>query len=87
MMMNVLSGAWSDFYILQIIIQQYIKDLTKFFEKTCFQRHKISSQKRDIQKIEKSNCISISAFGYENKNKYQIHMSKKIFSKDMLISY
>lgn len=87
MMMNVLSGAWSDFYILQIIIQQYIEDLTKFFKKTCFQGHKICSQKRDTQKIEKGNCISISAFGYENKNKYQIHMSKKIFSKDMLIFY
>ena len=82
MMMNVLSGAWSDFYILQIIIQQYIEDLTKFFKKTCFQGHKISSQKRDIQKIEKSNCISISAFGYENKKQISNpYLKKKYFRK------
>ena len=32
---------------------------------------------RDIYKIEKTNSIAVSVFGYENKEKYPIHVSKK----------
>ena len=32
---------------------------------------------RDIHKIEKRNSIDISAFGYENKEKYPIYVSRK----------
>ena len=32
---------------------------------------------KDIYKIEKNNSISISVFGYENKVKYPIYVSKK----------
>ena len=31
---------------------------------------------RDINKTEKKNCISISAFDYENKQKYPKYVSK-----------
>ena len=33
---------------------------------------------RDIHKIEKKNSISISVFGYENKQKHSIYVSKKM---------
>ena len=32
---------------------------------------------RDIQKLEKKNSIGINVFGYENKEKYPINVSKK----------
>ena len=32
---------------------------------------------RDIRKIAKTNSISISAFGYENKEKHPVYVSKK----------
>ena len=37
----------------------------------------LSVKTRDIHKIEKRSSIDISAFGYENKEKYQIYVSKK----------
>ena len=42
---------------------------------------------RNIHKIEKENCIAVSVFGYENKEKYPIYVSKKKLLKDMLIYY
>ena len=42
---------------------------------------------RDIHKIEKKNFISISVFGYENKEKHPIYVSKKCAKKNMLIYY
>ena len=33
---------------------------------------------KDIQKIEKKNSIGISVFGYENKKKIPIYVSKKM---------
>ena len=39
---------------------------------------------RDIHKIEKNNSIGISAFGYENKEKHPIYVSKKKKKKKML---
>ena len=40
-------------------------------------RHKLSSL--NLQKILTNNSISISAFGYENKETYPIYVSKKYF--------
>ena len=45
---------------------------------------KFTVKTRDIHKIEKKNSIDISAFGYENKKKYSIDVSKKC-KKNMLI--
>ena len=42
---------------------------------------------RDIQKISKKNSISISAFGYENKEKHPIYVSKNVMKKNMLVYY
>ena len=42
---------------------------------------------RDIYKIEKTNSIETSVFGYENKEKYPIYVSKKYCEKNMLIYY
>ena len=36
---------------------------------------------RDIQIIEKNNSTSISLFGYEDKEKYQIYIPKKYYEK------
>ena len=36
----------------------------------------------DIHKIEKNNSISISAFGYENKEKYAIYVSKRCYEQE-----
>ena len=41
---------------------------------------------RDICEIEKRNCISISVFDHENKEKYPIYVSK-IFLKSIMIYY
>ena len=39
---------------------------------------------RDIYKIEKTNSIGISVFGYENKEKYPIYVSKKRCEKNVI---
>ena len=36
---------------------------------------------RSIHKNEKKNCIGISVFGYENKEKHPIYVSKKCFGE------
>ena len=42
---------------------------------------------RDIYKIEKTNSIASSVFGYENKEKYPIYVSKKRCKKNRLIYF
>ena len=42
---------------------------------------------RDIYKIEKTNSIETSVFGYENKEKYPIYVSKKHYEKNRLIYF
>ena len=42
---------------------------------------------RDIHKIEKHNSISISVFGYENKENIQSMYQKNVVKKIMLIYY
>ena len=48
-----------------------------FSTKLDFKDMQLSVKTRDIHKIEKRSSIDISAFGYENKEKYQIYVSKK----------
>ena len=36
---------------------------------------------RDIQKIGKMNCIGISGFDYEKKEKYPVYVSRNTFKK------
>ena len=50
-----------------------------FGDELDFEDIKFAVKIKDIHKIEKKNSISISVFGYENKVKYQIYMSKKCF--------
>ena len=50
------------------------KDFTKRLD---FKDIKFPVKIRDIHKTEKNNSISISAFGYENQEKYPIHIQKK----------
>ena len=48
-----------------------------FAKKTYFKDMKFPVKIRDNCKIEKKNSISISVFGYENKEKHPINISKK----------
>ena len=48
-----------------------------FAKRLDFKDIKFPVKIRDIHKIEKGNSISISVFGYENKEKYPIYVSKK----------
>ena len=54
------------------------KDFTK---KIIFKDKKFPVKVRDINKIEKNNSISISVFGYENKKKHPIYVSKKMMRR------
>ena len=49
-----------------------------FARKLYFKDIKLPVKIRDIQKIEKKNCIRICVFGYENKEKHPIYVSKKM---------
>ena len=48
-----------------------------FAKKLDFKDIKFSVKIRDIHKTERKNSISISVFGYENKEKHPIYVSKK----------
>ena len=55
-----------------------ITKVAKAFDKMLdFKDIKFPIKVRNIHKIEKQNSISISVFGYENKEKHPIHVSKK----------
>ena len=41
----------------------------------------------DIHKLEKKNVMGISVFGYENKEKHPIYVSKECCEENMLIYY
>ena len=61
-----------------------------FAKKLDFKDIKFHVKIRDINKIEKKNSISISAFGYENKEKHQTYVSKKYFEEkyaDLLLTW
>ena len=51
--------------------------LTRILLKSLILKTKYPVKIRDIHKIEKKNSISISDFGYENKKKRPIYVSKK----------
>ena len=55
-------------------LQTLIKNLLK---KVDLKDIKFAVKIRDIQKTKKNNSIDISVFGYENKEKYPIYVSKK----------
>ena len=48
-----------------------------FAKKLDFKDIKVSVKMRDMHKIEKKNSIGISVFGYGNKEKHPIYVSKK----------
>ena len=48
----------------------------EFAKRLDFKDIKFRVKIRDIQKIQKKNSIGINAFGYENKEKYPIYISK-----------
>ena len=57
-------------------ITKAVKDIAK---KLDFKYIKFLVKIRDIHKIEKKNSIAISIFGYGNKEKHPIYVSKKMF--------
>ena len=75
--MNASNGVQSNNCILQIITQQELLKLTEILQKNDFKDTKCPVKIRDIHKIERKNSISISAFGYENKVKSSMSVSKK----------
>ena len=82
MIKNALNGVQSDSLILKIITQQELQKL----KKSLLQNFQVDIELKDIKfqvklrgihKIEKKNSIGISIYGYENKEKYPIYVSKK----------
>ena len=59
----------------------------EFAKKLDFKDMKFPVKIRDIHKFEKTYSISISVFGYENKEKHPIYVSKNVVKKNMLIYY
>ena len=57
-------------------IRKVAKD---FARKVNFKDIKFPVKVRDIHKIEEKNCIGISIFSYEKKEKYPIHLSRNTF--------
>ena len=56
-----------------------IRKIDKLFkDKSDFEDIKFPVKIKDIHKIEKNNYIDISVFGYDNKIKYLIYVSKKM---------
>ena len=65
--------------ILQIVTYQELQKWTKILSKKLdFKDIKLSVKARDIHKIEKRISIGISVFGFENKEKHPIYVSKKV---------
>ena len=59
-----------------------------FAKKLDFKDIKFLVKIRDMYKTEKKkNFIDISVFGYENKEKYPIYVSKKCFEENLLTYY
>ena len=65
-----------------------IRKVDKGFAKELdFKDIKCPVKIRDIHKTKKKKSITISDFGYENKKKYPIYLSKNVAKKNMFISY
>ena len=56
MIMNPLNVVWLDIYILQIIIQQELEQLTKILQENLILKFPVKI--RDIHKIEKKELYS-----------------------------
>ena len=83
MIMNALNGVKSDYYPERIT-----KADKDFFKKFDLKDLKFSVKVKHIHKIDKkTNSNSISVFGYENKEKHPIYVSKNVVKKKMLIYY
>ena len=67
--------------------ERIIKGGKDFAKKLYFKDIKFPVKVRDVHKIEKKNSIGVSVFGYENKEKRSIHVSKNVVKKHMLIYY
>ena len=52
-----------------------------FARELGFEDRKFPIKIKDIHKIEKKNCISISVFRYKNKQKYPIYVSRNTFKR------
>ena len=63
-------------------IDHHSANITKavkyFSKKRDFKGIKLSVKCRNIYKIEKKNSIGIGVFGYENKEKHSIYVSKNV---------
>ena len=81
--MNALNGVSIVRYLNPA--NKYPASITKadkdFAKKLDFKDIKFPVKIRDIYKIEKKNSIGISVFGYENKEKHPIYVSKKCFEE------
>ena len=55
--------------------------MQKFAKKVDFKGIKFPGKIRDIPKIEKKNSTSIIVFGYKNREKHLIYISKKYYEK------
>ena len=81
--MNALNGVSIVRYLNPA--NKYPARITKadkdFAKKLDFKDIKFPVKIRDIYKIEKKNSIGISVFGYENKEKHPIYVSKKCFEE------
>ena len=67
----------SQILILQIITQQELQKLIQILLKRwIFKEINFPVKISEIQKMENTNSIAISVFGYENKEKYPIYVSK-----------
>ena len=58
-----------------------------FSKRLDFKNIKVPVKIRDIHKLEKKNSMGISVFGYEDKEKHPIYVSKKFCEENMLIYY
>ena len=65
-----------------------IKKFDKYFPKRPdFMGISFPVKIRDVHQIEKMNSVDISVFGYENKEKHPIYVSKNVAKKNMLSYY
>ena len=64
------------------IMRIAVKDFARKFD---FKDLKCPIKIKDIYKVEKKNCIVISVFRYENRQKFPTYLSKNIFKKQVNI--
>ena len=73
--MNPLNGVWSEYLHPADHNPRRIRKADKDFSETLdFEEIRFPLKIRDFHKIERKNCIDISVFCYENKEKYTIYV-------------